>query len=145
MYVDTSVAVLLCAAQPASPAARARIGDEEVVTCWATKVECASAIARLHREGLLADADEAGARKVLGALAAEWREVAPSDSVREGAVRLLRVHPLRAADALHLAAALAWVQGRPGGEVFATGDRQLGRAAQAEGFTPWSPFAPTSA
>jgi uncharacterized protein len=38
-------------------------------------------------------------------LAGTWHEVDPNDGVREAAVRFLRVHPLRAADALQLAAA----------------------------------------
>ncbi len=35
------------------------------------------------------------------------REIDPSDEIRETAARFLRVHPLRAADALQLAAAFA--------------------------------------
>ena len=38
-------------------------------------------------------------------LAKAWHEVDLSDPIREAAVRFLRVHPLRAADALQLAAA----------------------------------------
>jgi hypothetical protein len=37
---------------------------------------------------------------------AEWIEVEPGVAVRDGACRLLRAHPLRAADALRLAAAI---------------------------------------
>jgi hypothetical protein len=43
----------------------------------------------------------------LDARAARWTEVADIEHVRERAERLLAVHPLRAADALQLAAALA--------------------------------------
>lgn len=38
-------------------------------------------------------------------VAGGWHEVDASDSIREASVRFLRVHPLRAADALQLAAA----------------------------------------
>ena len=48
--------------------------------------------------------------------------------------RLLRVHTLRAADALQLAAALAWADGHPEGLVLHTFDRRLGEAAEREGF-----------
>ena len=40
-------------------------------------------------------------------LSAGWHEVDPSDEIRETAARFLRVHALRAADALQLAAAFA--------------------------------------
>ena len=40
-------------------------------------------------------------------------EVLPAEAVREQAARLLRLHPLRAADALQLAAALVWADSPP--------------------------------
>ena len=42
-----------------------------------------------------------------------WSEIAPSRSVRDLAERMLRVHPLREADALQLAAAIVGSEGRP--------------------------------
>ena len=50
------------------------------------------------------------------------------------AVRLLRVHPLRGADALQLGAALVWADGAPSGLVLHTLDRRLALAAEREGF-----------
>lgn len=47
--------------------------------------------------------------------------------------RLLRTHPLRAADALQLAAALSLVQGGVAGLVFLTADLRLAEAAEIEG------------
>ena len=64
-----------------------------------------SAIARLEREGALEAAAVAAAFARLKRLGEGWHEVEPSDGVREAAVRFLRVHQLRAADALQLAAA----------------------------------------
>jgi len=49
-------------------------------------------------------------------------------------VRLLRIHPLRAADAFQLAAALVACEERPAGFSFLTGDERLGEAAENEGF-----------
>jgi predicted nucleic acid-binding protein len=66
-------------------------------------------------------------------LAAAWREVPASAVVRTLAVRLLRTHPLRAADALQLAAALSLVQGGVAGLVFLTADLRLAEAAEIEG------------
>ena len=55
--------------------------------------------------------------------------------VRSRALRLLRVHSLRAADAFPLAAALVAFAERTTGRHFLTGDSRLGAAALAEGFT----------
>ena len=67
---------------------------------WAIEVECASAIARLAREDALDESAATHAFDRLKHLANGWHEVDPSDSIREAAVRFLRVHPLRAAAAL---------------------------------------------
>lgn len=67
-------------------------------------------------------------------LRASWFEVQPGDAIREQALRLLRVHPLRAADALQLAAALEWA-GTPTRAAFMTFDERLRSAAHREGFS----------
>jgi len=104
-----------------------------MVVWWGSSVECASAIARLQRDGHLSLAEERDARTALAALAAAWYEVQPGDTLREQALRLLRLHPLRASDALQLAAALEWA-GSPAGSALVTFDDRLREAAQREGF-----------
>ncbi len=64
-----------------------------------------------------------------------WNEQQPTDDLREQAQRLLRTHDLRAADAMQLAAALAWCSHRPRGRCFIGADNKLSEAAEAEGFT----------
>ncbi len=91
------------------------------------------------------EADQEDAWAMLARLGNGWREVVPSGALRSHAIRLVRLHPLRAADALQLAAALDWMERAPDGAVFITADRQLGRAARAEGFDVWSPLAPPPA
>jgi uncharacterized protein len=86
--------------------------DEAIVAWWGSAVECLSALARLRREDVLSPAEEEQAQTVLRALMTAWTEVEPSGFIREQAGRVLRLHPLRAADALQLAAALVWCQGR---------------------------------
>jgi predicted nucleic acid-binding protein len=54
--------------------------------------------------------------------------------VREAAVRFLRVHPLRAADALQLAAAFVAAERRPSSLEVVTLDDRLAVAARKEGF-----------
>ena len=67
-------------------------------------------------------------------LAGGWHEVDPSDTIREAAVRFLRVHPLRAADALQLAAAFVAAERRPSSLEVVTLDDRLAVAARKEGF-----------
>ena len=64
-----------------------------------------------------------------------WHEIDPSDGIREAALRFLRVHPLRAADALQLAAAFVAAERRPPSLEVVTLDDRLAAAARREGFT----------
>jgi len=73
--------------------------------------------------------------KRLRQLSAGWHEIDPSDAVREAAARFLRVHPLRAADALQLAAAFLGSERRPASLELVTLDDRLATAARKEGFT----------
>ncbi len=107
--------------------------DPDLVVWWASVVECASAIARLERDGLTGQRVEMAVAR-LARFRAAWRETLPIEEIRETAVRLLRVHPLRAADALQLAAGLFAAEGRPGTLEFVCLDQRLGDAAHAEGF-----------
>jgi hypothetical protein len=54
--------------------------------------------------------------------------------IRENAVRFLRLHPLRAADALQLAAAFLAAERRPSSLEIVTLDERLADAAGKEGF-----------
>ena len=133
-FWDSSALVALVLSQPHTATARAAWEkDPEVAAWWGSSIECASAIARLHREALLSAEDEAQARELLTALRRSWFEVQPVDAVRNQALRLLRVHSLRAADALQLAAALEWA-GTADGSGFLTFDSRLREAARREGF-----------
>ena len=97
-------------------------------------MECASALARLEREAAL-DANEAElAFQRLRQIADAWHEIEPSEAVRENAVRFLRVHPLRAADALQLAAAFVAAERRPASLAVITLDDRLTSAMRKEGF-----------
>jgi hypothetical protein len=91
------------------------------------------AISRQEREGHLSASKASEALLVLEALADGWQEVLPSAQVRTRAMRLVRVHPLRAADALQLAAALTVLEGTaPAGTMVCLDDR-LTDAARREG------------
>lgn len=134
-FWDSSALVPLLAAEAATPRILAAYAqDSDHAVWWATPVECASAIARLEREGALSSRDAGTAFARLDALAAGWSQVEPSDELRETARRLLRVHPLRAADALQLAAAYVAAERRPPTLTFVTLDDRLREAAAREGF-----------
>ncbi len=108
--------------------------DPAMFVWWGTEVECVSALARLERERAIdrIRAEDADGR--LKALADAWREVEPSQIVRECAIRFLRVHALRAADALQLAAAFVAAELRPSSLEMVTLDDRLADVARKEGF-----------
>lgn len=108
--------------------------DPAVAVWWATPVECASALARLEREARLTEAGWTTARQRLDAAARGWTEVPPVPRVRDQAQRLLRLHTLRAADALQLAAALVLSDFDAKSLPLVTLDVQLAVAARREGF-----------
>jgi len=134
-FWDSSALVPLFAAEPRTRMVQSLYSrDPEVVVWWGTPVECASAIARLERDGALSGPQVAESFARLDALAPSWMQIDPSDDIRESARRLLRVHPLRAADALQLAAAMVAAERRPSTLAVMTFDDRLRDAAAKEGF-----------
>jgi predicted nucleic acid-binding protein len=135
MFWDSSALVPLLLAEDRSAALTALLAtDKEPTIWWATPLECQSAIQRRHRETALPHTVIALATDRLRALVELVDAVAPTDDVRRRAARLVAVHPLRAADALQLAAALIWCEEQPHGEKFICLDGRLRDAARAEGF-----------
>jgi predicted nucleic acid-binding protein len=101
---------------------------------WTTELECISAVARREREGALRRAAAENARTRIDELKAAWTEIESHEIVRRTARRLLRVHGLRAAGALQLAAAIAGSDGDPTSLEFVCLDIELSSAAEREGF-----------
>jgi hypothetical protein len=134
-FWDASAIVPLLVSEPSTQTMQEIVAQDPVMLVWwATEVECASAIARLERDGGL-DASAVGPTfNRLKHLAGGWHEIDPSDAVRETAVRFLRVHPLRTADALQLAAAFVAAEQRPSSLEIVTLDDRLAAAARKEGF-----------
>lgn len=134
-FWDASALVPLWLVQPQTAEARSLYDqDAEIAVWWGTLIECVSAIARGARDGILDRAEAASARTLLDALSERWYEIPPAAVVREHAVRLLDLHPLRAADSLQLAAGLEWAGTDPAGE-FVTFDERLKAAARLEGLS----------
>ena len=107
--------------------------DRQMHVWWGTEVECVSTLARLDRERV-DPAILSSALERLAALREDWHEVAPGTLVRETAKRLLRVHPLRAADSLQLAAAWVLADQEPASVTIVSLDDRLRDAARREGF-----------
>jgi uncharacterized protein len=135
-FWDTSALIPLLVDEPPRERLFALLEeDSEVLAWWGTPVEIASALARREREELLTAEDVAAALAASRALSESWHEIMPSDAVRRTAERLLRTHPLRAADALQLAAALVAADHNPTSLEMVCMDERLRLAARREGFT----------
>jgi predicted nucleic acid-binding protein len=134
-FWDSSAVVPLLVLQPASSRTDRWFADDPAVSLWTlTPVEITSALWRLVRDGTVLEADAQLAESRALEMAAASYTVADIDSVKALARRLLRVHTLRAADALQLSAALVWAGGRPQGKTLHTLDERLALAARREGF-----------
>lgn len=134
-FWDTSAIVPLLVAQRHSRSLQSILAEDPVMLVWwTTEVECVSALARLEWEGATTPplSDAFGRLKLFAAI---WQEIDPSDEVRETAARFLRVHPLRAADALQLAAAFVAAGRRPSSLDMMILDDRLAAAARKEGFS----------
>ncbi len=134
-FWDTSALVPLLVAEATSRVGRAALADDAgMVVWWCTRVECAAALARSERVGRIRPEDARRAFGDLERLRHDWTEVDASESLRVVAERLVRTHPLRAADALQLAAATVAAEGSPAALPFVTLDDRLAVAADREGF-----------
>jgi hypothetical protein len=134
-FWDASAIVPLLVSETSSRSVQALAKqDSTMLVWWGSEVECASALARIERDGALDPRDAARVFERLRQLSGGWQEIEPSDVIRQTAIRFLRVHPLRAADALQLAAAYAAAEQRPASLDMVTLDERLAIAARKEGF-----------
>lgn len=134
-FWDSSALVPLVCREPQSARCRAWLRGDPVILVWAlTAAEIVSAIARKRREGHLDRRIFVAAKSRLARLEGAWSEVTHSDAVRGRARRLLETHPLSAADALQLGAALVAVEENSSRIELVTFDTRLADAAEREGF-----------
>ncbi|MCY4388184.1 MAG: type II toxin-antitoxin system VapC family toxin [Desulfurellaceae bacterium] len=139
-FWDTSALVALSVEEPhRQTALRVLEADEHIVVWWGTSIEYVAAISRRERDGSLTTDEVAAHLSRLNALSQVWYEVQPSRRVKAVAQRLLRVHPLRAADSLQLASALVASEDDPTSLGFVCFDARLNQAAAREGFTILTP------
>jgi hypothetical protein len=102
---------------------------------WVTPVEIASSIARRERGSEMSAQTATQAYTTLARMGATWHEILPGEPLRESAKRLLRLHPLRAADSLQLASALALAESELERLEFVCCDTRLADAAARQGLT----------
>jgi predicted nucleic acid-binding protein len=134
-FWDTSVLVALCVDQTSTPRAIWFEGKYRIAVWWATHVEIVSALAQLLRQRKITAAEYAHGKHQAEGMANLWRVIAPSAKIALDARAALERYPLRAADAMQLAAAMEWCEGQPKGNVFLTLDQRLREAASLAGFT----------
>jgi len=134
-FWDTSALLSLLAGQSGGSELKPLINEDPgLVLWWGTRVELVSGVCRLRRDELIDERTFSALLSRIGTITAEADQVEPIEQVRQGAVRVLRVHNLRAADALQLAAALVWTEHNPSGIGFVCLDKRLREAAEREGF-----------
>ncbi len=134
-FWDASALVPLCVEEISTHSVRELVAaDPDLAVWWGSPLEAASAFARIRRMGGFGAVEEQTARNALAAYRHTWTEMLPSATLRERAIRLLSVHDLRAADALQLAAAVAWAGDKREGRPFVCLDTRLAEAAMREGF-----------
>ena len=139
-FWDTSALGALSVDEPRRQTAlRVLEADERIVVWWGTAIEYVAAISRRERDGSLKPDEVTEHLGRLTALSQVWYEVQPSRRLKVVAQRLLRVHPLRAADSLQLAAALVAAEDDPSSLGFVCFDARLNQAASREGFAILTP------
>jgi uncharacterized protein len=134
VYFDTSALVKRYLVEEGSPAVEALWNETtRVVASEILYDEMAATFARKRRE---VPADAEGIEKARANFRAEWpslRRVAVNDDVHHRVDELLARHPLRGADAIHLASALLVHEALQQPLTFACADAKLVAAARAEG------------
>lgn len=135
-FWDSSAILTLVAEQPGFAGIKQIVDDDpEMVVWWGTGVELVSGACRLQRDGKADEETFAALLSNIEAITSDASQIEPTEQVRAAAIRVLRIHGLRAADALQLAAALVWTDHSPKGAAFVCLDRRLREAAEREGFT----------
>lgn len=134
-FWDTSALVALVVHEVATPRAERWLRDDPEIVVWTlTRVELLSSLARRRRAEPRAARRLLTARREILEAWSHWSEVTALDLVRRHAERVVEAHPLRAADALQIGAALVAAEDEPPSLAFVTLDEAQADAAEREGF-----------
>ena len=138
VYLDASALVRRYVSEAGSSEVNALLTTVAVAgTSVVSRAEVAAALAKAVRVGVLSR-DEA--QSAFQTFTVDWENLARlqmTEVLAARAAALAWEHGLRGYDAVHLAAALSWLEmlGEP--VLLATFDRQLWQGAQTAGLTPW--------
>jgi uncharacterized protein len=135
-FWDSSAIVPFLFAEPSTPKLEELLSsDRQMLAWWTTRTEIISALTRSVREkripAHLIDTILNQVNRILDRATI----IQPGPLIQQEAQRLLFIHPLRASDALQLAAAIVVTEGQPNDFAFVTLDHRLRAAAAMEGFT----------
>jgi hypothetical protein len=120
-FWDSSAVVPLLIEQEPSSRAAAWVARDDAMVVWTlTPVEVVSALRRLVRDQTLDEAIARSAEVRMEEIVRTCHVIIDVEPVKSLATRLLRLHALRAADALQLGAALHWTEGHPQGRTLHT-------------------------
>jgi uncharacterized protein len=134
-FWDTSALIPLVVAERGTARAERILREDPTVVVWTlTRVELLSALARRRREEPTAARRLLAARREILAAWPRWSEVTAVEIVRRHAERVVDTHPLGAADALQIGAALVAAGDHPAALEFVTFDQSQAEAAEREGF-----------
>ncbi|MBI2203677.1 MAG: type II toxin-antitoxin system VapC family toxin [Candidatus Rokubacteria bacterium] len=134
-FWDTSALVPLFVNERGTARAERWLRDDPLVIVWTlTRIELLSALARRRREEPAAARRLSAVRREVITAWPDWWEITTMELVRRHAERLVESHPLGAADALQLGAALVAADGDPASLEFVTFDDGQAEAAEREGF-----------
>ena len=134
-FWDSSAVVPLLLEEPSSDAVRALLREDAAMVAWRlTGTEVVSALWRRRRADEMDETARRFAEQGLTLLESTWTSVEDAAHVDRRARRLLAAHPLRAADALQLAAALVACDERSDVLPFVTLADRLAEASRREGF-----------
>ncbi len=113
--------------------------DPEIIVWTLTRVELFSALARRRREEPAAGPRLLAVRRDLLRVWEQCLEVTAIEIVRRHAERIVESHPVRAAHALQIAAAILAAEDNPASLEFVTFDENLAHVAEREGFAVLGP------
>ena len=134
-FWDSSALVPLAVYEEETDYCLKTLSDDQEMLIWClSRLEVMSALCRRVREGALNEGDLQEAKRHLNDLVERAYEVKAIEKVRQRALRLLEVHPLRAADACQLASALVATQEDPHRLAIVCFNQRLKNAAIKEGF-----------
>lgn len=133
-FWDTSAIVPLVVREAATETVQNWLREDPDIALWGlTWVELVSAVERRVREGQIPSSTRQAILQRMARVAADAHEVSDIAAVRSRAIPLLARHPLRAADAAQLGAALLIADPDPSSLTVVVLDQRLAISAEREG------------